>query len=56
MPDIRARARGSAPAAAPSRASPGPVKGGTTMIAFVADPDGYKDRADRARRLSAAAR
>ena len=21
---------------------PGPVKGGTTMIAFVADPDGYK--------------
>ena len=21
---------------------PGPVKGGTTVIAFVADPDGYK--------------
>lgn len=21
---------------------PGPVKGGTTMIAFIADPDGYK--------------
>ncbi len=21
---------------------PGPVKGGTTMIAFITDPDGYK--------------
>ena len=27
----------------------GPVKGGTTVIAFVEDPDGYKTRADRAR-------
>ena len=31
-----------APRAARSRARPGPVKGGTTVIAFVQDPDGYK--------------
>ena len=32
----------SATAAARSRAKRGPVKGGTTVIAFVQDPDGYK--------------
>jgi lactoylglutathione lyase len=42
MPDIVAacekiRARGGT-----VTREPGPVKGGTTMIAFVADPDGYK--------------
>ena len=34
--------RGAREAAATSRARPGPVKGGTTVIAFVQDPDGYK--------------
>ncbi len=36
---VRAPAAGTA---ARSRAKPGPVKGGTTVIAFVQDPDGYK--------------
>ena len=31
-----------ASAAARSRAKPGPMKHGTTVIAFVEDPDGYK--------------
>ena len=35
-----------APPALRSPAEPGPVKGGTTVIAFVEDPDGYKIEAD----------
>ena len=35
------RARASALGGAITR-EPGPVKGGTTMIAFITDPDGYK--------------
>ena len=34
--------RGARGAAARSRRDAGPVKGGTTVIAFVQDPDGYK--------------
>ena len=46
VPDVTAtctalRSRASALGGAVTR-EPGPVKGGTTMIAFVTDPDGYK--------------
>ena len=46
VPDVAAtctalRSRASALGGAVTR-EPGPVKGGTTMIAFVTDPDGYK--------------
>jgi len=42
MPDIVAAcAKIRASGGAVTR-EPGPVKGGTTMIAFVTDPDGYK--------------
>ncbi len=34
----------------------GPVKGGTTVIAFVAGPGRLQDRADRARRIAKASR
>jgi lactoylglutathione lyase len=37
----RVRERG-APLGAKVTREPGPVKGGTTLIAFVQDPDGYK--------------
>ena len=46
VPDVTAtctalRSQASALGGAVTR-EPGPVKGGTTMIAFVTDPDGYK--------------
>lgn len=46
VPDVRAacdavRAKAAALGAAVTR-EPGPVKGGTSVIAFVTDPDGYK--------------
>ncbi len=46
VPDVTAtcaalRSQASALGGAVAR-EPGPVKGGTTMIAFVTDPDGYK--------------
>jgi lactoylglutathione lyase len=46
VPDVAAtcaavRAKASALGGAITR-EPGPVKGGTTVIAFIADPDGYK--------------
>jgi lactoylglutathione lyase len=46
VPDVAAtcaavRERASALGGAITR-EPGPVKGGTTMIAFITDPDGYK--------------
>jgi hypothetical protein len=55
----RSRPKTSTPPATPVRAAggnitrePGPVKGGSTVIAFVTDPDGYKieliERADHA--------
>ena len=42
MPDIRARLREDPRRRRQVTREPGPVKGGTTVIAFVTDPDGYK--------------
>jgi lactoylglutathione lyase len=42
MPDIRAACEKIRAAGGAITREPGPGKGGTTMIAFVADPDGYK--------------
>jgi lactoylglutathione lyase len=39
---MRTRCWRSSTRSAPTSSSPGPVKGGTTVIAFVTDPDGYK--------------
>ena len=36
------RARRSAARVAAVTREPGPVQGGTTVIAFITDPDGYK--------------
>ncbi|MEP6608425.1 MAG: lactoylglutathione lyase [Burkholderiaceae bacterium] len=40
--DIRGVCERAKAAGAPVPREPGPVKGGTTVIAFVQDPDGYK--------------
>jgi lactoylglutathione lyase len=42
VPDIRAAVEGVREAGGKVTREPGPVKFGTTMIAFVEDPDGYK--------------
>ena len=42
MPDVARPARQIRQAGGTVTREPGPVKGGTTIIAFVADPDGYK--------------
>ena len=42
VPDIHATAAGLRAAGAKITREPGPVKFGTTVIAFVEDPDGYK--------------
>ena len=42
MPDIRGACEKIRAGGGTVTREPGPVKGGTTMIAFVADPDGYK--------------
>ncbi len=42
MPDIRAACEKMRAAGVNITREPGPVKFGTTMIAFVEDPDGYK--------------
>ncbi|HEY3633648.1 MAG TPA: lactoylglutathione lyase [Caldimonas sp.] len=42
LPDIRAACERIRAGGGTVTREPGPVKGGTTMIAFVADPDGYK--------------
>ena len=42
MPDIRAACEKIRAGGGKVTREPGPVKGGTTVIAFVTDPDGYK--------------
>ena len=42
VPDVARRLRRRAPPRRQGDARAGPVKGGTTVIAFVEDPDGYK--------------
>ena len=42
VPDIRATCEGLRKAGAKIVREPGPVKFGTTVIAFIEDPDGYK--------------
>jgi lactoylglutathione lyase len=42
VPDVVAMCKKIRSAGGQITREPGPVKGGTTMIAFVADPDGYK--------------
>jgi lactoylglutathione lyase len=42
MPDIRAACERVRTGGGKVTREPGPVKGGTTVIAFVEDPDGYK--------------
>jgi len=42
MPDIRAACEKIRAGGGAVTREPGPVKGGTTVIAFVTDPDGYK--------------
>ena len=42
LPDVRATCEGLAAAGAKITRPPGPVKFGTTVIAFIEDPDGYK--------------
>ena len=42
VPDVRAACERIQAAGGNVTRAPGPVKGGTTVIAFVADPDGYK--------------
>jgi lactoylglutathione lyase len=42
MPDIRAACEKIRAGGGAVTREPGPVQGGTTMIAFVTDPDGYK--------------
>jgi lactoylglutathione lyase len=50
VPDVHAACQKIRSAGGNIAREPGPVKGGTTVIAFVADPDGYKieliERAD----------
>jgi lactoylglutathione lyase len=42
VPDVAAACAQAQAAGGVVTRAPGPVKGGSTMIAFVADPDGYK--------------
>ena len=42
VPDVRAACEKIRAGGGNVTREPGPVKGGTTMIAFVTDPDGYK--------------
>ena len=42
VPDVRAACQRIKAAGGNVTREPGPVKGGTTVIAFVSDPDGYK--------------
>ena len=42
FPDVRKACDAVRAKGGPVTREPGPVKGGTTVIAFVADPDGYK--------------
>ncbi|MBU6507141.1 MAG: lactoylglutathione lyase [Alphaproteobacteria bacterium] len=42
VPDVRGACDGLAKAGVKITRPAGPVKGGTTMIAFIEDPDGYK--------------
>jgi lactoylglutathione lyase len=42
VPDVKAACQQVRNAGGVVTREPGPVKGGTTMIAFVQDPDGYK--------------
>ncbi len=42
MPDVAAVCDSVRQAGGKVTREPGPVKGGTTFIAFVQDPDGYK--------------
>jgi lactoylglutathione lyase len=42
MPDVYAACEKIRAAGGNITREPGPVKGGTTVIAFVTDPDGYK--------------
>ena len=42
VPDVTQACDASAPSGGKVTREPGPVKGGTTVIAFVEDPDGYK--------------
>ena len=42
MPDVKAACERVRAAGGKVTREPGPVKGGTTVIAFVEDPDGYK--------------
>jgi lactoylglutathione lyase len=42
VPDVAAACQRVRAAGGPVTREPGPVKGGTTVIAFVQDPDGYK--------------
>ncbi|WHZ12811.1 MAG: Lactoylglutathione lyase [Burkholderiaceae bacterium] len=42
MPDVRAACEKIRAAGGQVTREPGPIKGGSTVIAFVTDPDGYK--------------
>jgi lactoylglutathione lyase len=42
VPDVAAACANVRAAGGKVTREPGPVKGGTTVIAFVTDPDGYK--------------
>lgn len=42
VPDVKAACEGVRRSGGKVAREPGPVKGGTTVIAFVEDPDGYK--------------